>query len=167
MHTGIHTVPADTYHADQIDDERRRVGRPPRPAMERFLGHFIPEPNTGCWLWTSGVDRDGYAKFFEGRGLEQYGHRYAYKQFVGPIPEGLILDHLCRVRHCVNPTHLEPVTNRENIMRGRRPLGERTHCPRGHPFNDKNTYFPSHGGRKCRACHAEHERRRRVERKAA
>jgi hypothetical protein len=146
------------------------VSRPPRPPLERFYGHTMPEPNTGCWLWTSGIDRDGYAQFFEGRGPgnEQRGHRFAYKQFVGPIPEGLILDHLCRNRGCVNPAHHEPVTNRENVMRGRRPLGERTHCPRGHEFNEVNTHWPKNQrGRKCRRCHAEQERRRRAERKLA
>jgi len=178
---GTHTTPlgfddatANAYHADELADRATRAytrrpgsrtpGRPPRPAIERFMGFVSPEPNTGCWLWLSGHDADGYAQFFEGRGpgFEQRAHRFAYKHFVGPIPDGLVLDHLCRNRGCVNPKHLEPVTNRENILRGHNPLRDRTHCLAGHPFDEANTYRPKEGGRKCRRCHAERERARRA-----
>lgn len=145
---------------------RNPAGRPSRPPLERFMGHMVPEPNTGCWLWLSGYDRDGYAMFFHTRrGNSPRATRFIYQELVGPIPKGLVLDHLCRNRGCVNPAHLEPVTNRENIMRGHLPWRDRTHCARGHEFTPANTYHhpgSSPGSRKCRACHADYERARRA-----
>lgn len=85
------------------------MSRPARPPVDRFFAQLAVDPESGCWHWTSGLDEDGYARFFVERSGEQYGHRFAYKHFVGEIPSGLVLDHLCRVRHCVNPAHLEPV----------------------------------------------------------
>jgi hypothetical protein len=85
--------------------------------------------------------------YFEGRPLAAY--RVAYILLVGPIPEGLQLDHLCRVASCVNPAHLEPVTQQENI---RRQLAAITHCPKGHEYTPENTGHDRHGGRYCRIC---------------
>jgi hypothetical protein len=83
---------------------------------DRFIQKYVPEPNTGCWLWTGYVDRHGYGQF---KGAKQgSAHRWSYEYHAGPIPEGLQLDHLCRVRSCVNPAHLEPVTCRVNVSRG-------------------------------------------------
>lgn len=148
----------------------RPPGRPPTPAFVRFVRRYEVDPTTGCWLWTAGRDPDGYAAFHEGRGrgYEQRAHRYAYKVIVGPVPQGLVIDHLCRVRHCVNPAHMEPVTSQENVRRGRHPKAERTHCIRAHEFTPENTYMsPSRRGRTCRTCHALHERARRSRRRAA
>jgi hypothetical protein len=76
---------------------------------------------------------------------------------VGPIPDGLVIDHLCRVRHCVNPAHMEPVTDRENVFRG---FAAITHCPKGHEYTADNTYIPpSTGSRECRRCRAEQRRK--------
>lgn len=103
----------------------------------------------GCWLWTGDANNVGYGKVRR-NGKAHRAHRYAYEQLVGPIPEGLTLDHLCRVRLCVNPAHLEPVTLRENVMRGTSVTAinaKKTHCPRGHEYD--RIYA---GHRKCQTC---------------
>ncbi|MGI9402887.1 MAG: HNH endonuclease signature motif containing protein [Hyphomicrobium sp.] len=119
-----------------------------------------PEPNSGCWLWTGACNRDGYAQFAL-NGARNGGHRFSYELFVGPIPEGLQIDHLCRVRCCVNPAHLEPVTQRENARRGN--VGQnnksKTHCPKGHPYTPDNTYVTPVGRRDCMECRREARRR--------
>lgn len=82
-------------------------------------------------------------------------HRFAYELLVRPIPPGLVLDHECRVRHCVRPDHLTPVTNRENILRGvgaSARCAAQTHCPAGHPYDEANTYVRPNGHRDCREC---------------
>ena len=125
----------------------------------RFFEKFIPEPNSGCWLWLEGLNDSGYAKFWDGS-KQVRAHRYAYEHFIGPIPNGLTLDHLCRVRCCVNPAHLEPVTVTENVMRGFSPpavYARRTHCANGHEFTPENTrrWFDEKRGafrRQCKTC---------------
>ena len=123
------------------------------------LDNFVPEPNSGCWLWLGGVN-EGYGRVRVGR-KQAMAHRVMYEREVGPIPKGLTLDHLCRVRSCVNPAHLEPVTTRENTLRG---VGvsalnaQKVACVRGHRFDSKNTYH-LRGKRSCRACHARVVRR--------
>lgn len=142
----------------------------PRPLSveERFWAK-VKKTDT-CWLWT-GSCTAGYGQFGIGGRKKMRVHRYAYELLVGPIPEGLVLDHLCRVRNCVNPDHLEPVTDRENRARGVFPFGKprppKTHCKRGHPLDDKNTYVHPNGSRKCRTCVRDRQnelaRRRREE----
>ncbi len=89
--------------------------------IERLLSHVSPEPNCGCWLWTASLDTKGYGQINIGSGavktIMACAHRQMYIAIKGAIPEGLELDHLCRVRCCVNPDHLEPVTAAENIHR--------------------------------------------------
>jgi hypothetical protein len=110
-----------------------------------------------CWNWTGALD-NGYGRFQGGpRGSKVHrAHRLAYELLVGPIPEGLVLDHLCRNRRCVNPDHLEPVTNRINVLRGEGWAASRarqTHCIHGHEFTPANTYVdPKRGTRGCREC---------------
>jgi len=113
-----------------------------------------------CWEWKGTLTKGGYGHFWlDGR--EVYAHRFAYELVQGPIPEGMELDHLCRNTSCVNPTHLEPVTHKENNLRGEHSNGrrERTHCPEGHPFDEENTYVNPRGERQCRACMREASRR--------
>lgn len=119
-----------------------------------------------CWMWTAGQSSTGYGGFrFEDRW--QGAHRVAYTLLVGPIPEGYELDHLCRVRRCVNPDHLEPVLHRENVVRGLGPVHQRakTTCKRGHPFDAANTY--QRDGRTHRDCRARDSLRKREARAAA
>jgi len=102
--------------------------------------------NSTCWIWTAHRDAKGYGSFESRR-----AHRVAYEMMVGPIPDGLQIDHLCRVTSCVNPKHLEPVTLAENL---RRAAAARTRCKRGHEFTPENTYYDrAHGNaRLCREC---------------
>jgi hypothetical protein len=122
----------------------------------------------GCWLWMGERDPLGYGRFrWRGRkSTSVLAHRNAYEMVVGPIPEGLTIDHLCRNPACVNPAHLEPVTNEENVRRGLAGAYNRvkTHCKNGHPFDEENTAV-YYGKRACRTCRRmwgrEYERNRR------
>jgi hypothetical protein len=144
-----------------------------RPLIERFWEHV--EITTSCWMWCGAVNDKGYATLGHRR-----ASRIAYELFVGPIPTGLTLDHLCHTadrscdtgnacphRRCVNPDHVEPVTSLVNQQR-RRFYGSvfrKTHCRRGHEFTDQNTYtFPSTQYRVCKECRAAswHKYRHRV-----
>jgi hypothetical protein len=120
--------------------------------VDRFLDKFTV--GDGCWEWTAGISSNGYPNFWLD-GVTQSAHRLSYELFVGPIPDGLHLDHLCRVRHCVRPSHLEPVTAQENVLRGEgipAHAARKTHCDNGHPFDQANTYMHPSGQRMCRAC---------------
>lgn len=110
----------------------------------------------GCWQWTSSKTRDGYGTFHLD-GKSRRAHRLAFMDLVGPIPDDLVLDHLCRNRACVNPAHLEPVTRLTNARRGQQAMA--THCKSGHPFDEANTYVDPAGKRNCRACNAAVKRR--------
>jgi hypothetical protein len=125
-----------------------------------------------CWLWTGRLVKGGYGMFFlnrDGCVRGRVAHRVAYELLVGPIPEGLTLDHVkdrCNNTNCVNPAHLEPVTMRENLLRGNTVNARnaaKTHCINGHEFTDENIYRrPDDGTRMCRACIAlNHAKRRR------
>ncbi len=120
--------------------------------LERFFRKFEICEDTGCWDWIAACESRGYGHFYAGR--YWCAHRVSYELFVGPIPIGLTLDHLCRNRRCVNPEHLEPVSHRENILRGMSPLADnarRTHCRRGHPLFGDNVKLEN-GGRRCLCC---------------
>jgi hypothetical protein len=150
--------------------------------IDRFEAKFIPEPMSGCWLWIGATDENGYGRFGDwqdGRTRMFLPHRISYELHVGPIPDGLVLDHLCRTPSCVNPDHLDPVRQRVNVLRGN--VGkklERTHCSKGHEFTSENTAWVARGSgksRRCRQCHAANAmksynkigRQTRMDRKAA
>ena len=158
----------DDMKDDTRDVRERSTPSEARSRDERFDAKWMPEPNTGCWLWTAATQGNGYGKFTV-EGKQVYAHRHAFERWVGPIPTGLTIDHLCRVRNCVNPDHLEPVTHRENLLRGETinaANAAKTHCVRGHEFTPGNTYV-YRDGRYCRTCHADAEARRYRARKAA
>lgn len=129
----------------------------PTPAVERVYRRIEVHP-LGCWNWTGAVNHGGYGIIQLGRGSgTDRTHRVVYEAEVGPIPDEYTIDHLCQNPACCNPTHLEPVTRAENARRqnaagrgnGNR---DRTHCQRGHPFDEANTYIRPDGNRTCRAC---------------
>lgn len=108
-----------------------------------------------CWIWTGGIHKKtGYGNFWL-NGTTWLAHRYAYAALVGEIPDGWTVDHLCRVRHCVNPAHLEAVSFAENNRRSDSASARnmrKTHCPQGHPYIEGNIYA-KRGRRYCATCH--------------
>lgn len=146
-----------------------------RPLLERWL-EKVDKTKT-CWLWTGHITKDGYGAIQRGpshplgRG-SSLAHRIGYELLVGPIPIGLELDHICRIRHCVNPDHLEPVTRRINVLRGISPPAKRasrTHCLHGHEYTPENTghwkRWPH--TRRCLTCQRAAYRRWRDRRRTA
>lgn len=139
-----------------------------RPLRERWEGK-VERLSSGCWRWTGAIKKDGYGYIKrEGNGM-MCAHRAAYELFVGPVPPGKELDHLCRNRWCVNPGHLEPVTHYENVRRGAAP-NIRLHrdgvCIRGHKQTSENIVaFRRENGSirfRCRPCDVERGRERRL-----
>lgn len=139
-----------------------------------------------CWVWTGALTNNGYSRI-KRRGKTVVGHRVTYEMLVGPIPDGLTLDHLCRCRACINPSHAEPVTQRVNVLRGDTVTARnavKTHCDRGHLLSGDNLFVRRDGRRRCRTCerasqrkmkqtdrykqkHAAYERSRRAQLKGA
>jgi hypothetical protein len=113
---------------------------------------------TDCWLFAGKLTPKGYARV-----QNTLVHRAMYETIVGVIPAGLVIDHLCRIRHCLNPDHMEPVTSRVNTQRG---SNVRTHCKHGHEFTPENSIYHKRGGRNCRICnnlrHKKYRQRRKV-----
>lgn len=120
-----------------------------------------------CWLWTGGVNTTGYGTFWATNSKSVVSHRWSYEQTFGPLPDGLTLDHLCRVRNCVRPDHLDPVTHMENVRRGEAGSTNRDkkYCRWGHPYDSTNTYRAPRGGRFCRICVRAAKQRYRLRKK--
>lgn len=129
----------------------------------------VRQDESGCWIWQGARYVCGYGKLK----IDQrtaYAHRVMYMIFVGDIPPGLYMDHLCRVRECCNPAHLEPVTPRENVMRS--PIStpsinaSKTHCRNGHELSGHNLIITREGWRLCRTCKNANRRRSEAKKKA-
>lgn len=133
-----------------------------RPIKDRLLD--LIDKDRDCWVWTGSTNSQGYGRLTTGSRSDntrktEAAHRASYRTFVGEIPNGLTIDHLCRNRKCINPDHLEAVTIKENVSRGN-PLWKqqmaRTHCPQGHEYTEDNIYryATKHGGtcRNCKTC---------------
>ena len=132
----------------------------------RFLC-MVSVANSCCWEWQGCLNEKGYGLFFHDNYYR--AHRFSYEYYNNAIiPEGLTIDHLCRNRKCVNPKHLEIVTNKENVLRG---VGltainaKVTHCPYGHPYDSENTYITVDGRRNCKQCHRDSDAKWRHNRK--
>lgn len=113
-------------------------------------------PEDVCWPWLGETDIYGYGVCYMGNGHKMRAHRVVYEILVELIPDGLVIDHLCRNRICVNPTHMEPVTVSENSRRQER--ATRTHCMRGHAFDAANTTIKANGTRQCKQCNVDRQR---------
>lgn len=135
--------------------------------LHRFWAKVVVDPS-GCLMWAAGRSGGGYGAFDHG-GRKVAAHRFAYTALVGPVPDGLELDHLCRTPACVRPDHLEPVTHRTNTLRSEAPTAvnaAKDGCANGHPYTEENTYYRA-GGRDCRACKRDRSREWKRARRAA
>jgi len=152
----------------QLRPLQKRTGPIKRPDIDRFT-EKVKKLDNECHEWTGGKTSGGYGVFTavmeQMEQKKEMAHRWAYEYYVGQIPDGLDIDHLCRNRVCVNPDHLEPVTRAENI---RRATALKTRCPQGHEYTEENTYVrPGTTHRKCRQCMRERDRARRPRRRSS
>lgn len=138
------------------------VGDPTEIESERFWSKVDKGPVSRCWPWTGALSNNGYGKF-RWRNRTVQAHRFAWYLFFKENPVNETLDHLCRNRTCVNPSHLSDVSQRENSMRSSNPSAtnsRKTHCIHGHKFTKDNTYIDKQGRRHCRACAARRDKQR-------
>lgn len=170
----LHKLPGRTWEAIKL--KARKFDLRPEITPDKLLSRFLRKINKNskifgrdgkseheCWIWLGAYTRGNlgnYGLFWNGKN-RIYAHRWAHEYFIGPIPAGYEVDHLCKNPNCVNPDHLEAVTRRENWLRAGS-IGAinalKTHCKRGHEFTPENTYYIKSGGRMCRICKLMNER---------
>jgi hypothetical protein len=146
---------SDARYCSLHYEHMRKWGKFDRTIYDKIAEKYIIDDN-GCWLWQKTMGMDGYSRITIA-GKIQSLHRVMYIHAKGKIPAGLVIDHLCRVRHCINPDHLEAVTSGENVMRGIGPTArnkQKTHCIRGHELIAKNLAVSElkKGHRICKIC---------------
>ncbi len=135
-----------------------------RSRDDRFWQKVDKVAPDGCWIWTAAKTGNGYGLFTNEDGRLVVAHRWLYERLYGPLPARSVVHHRCHNRACVNPAHLEPITNRENVLEGDGPSAAnalKTHCPNGHPYEGDNLYVDRSGRRHCRTCRRESDQRRR------
>lgn len=135
-----------------------------RERLEKFFLDRTEIHAGDCWLWTGSIHKDGYGEGSPMRHKKYMAHRLAYELYVGQIPDGLTIDHLCRNRRCVNPEHLRTLTIKENVLCGNGITAmnaRKTHCPQGHPYEGDNLYTYPSGFRACLTCRREHGKAQR------
>jgi hypothetical protein len=144
-----------------------KTGPKPIPILERMEKFIMRDPNSGCWLWTGAILPIGYGRVGSDKtaGRSISAHRVMYEQMVGPIPNGHEIDHKCRVRACVNPAHMEPVTHAENMRRGNLHRQIRTVCAKGHSLEGSGAYPSKSKRRLCRQCNLEYQMEWRAKRR--
>lgn len=153
-----------------LDSERRRRRHRPKDQVERFWSKVTSAPADECWLWRPALNSRGYGVFSFSVNCvttREMAHRFAYRNLIGEIPDGLILDHECRVHACVNPWHLDPVTYAVNVHRGKAMQNgqhnrDKSHCRNGHEYSFANTSVNAQGHRRCRTCANQQARARRA-----
>ena len=143
---------------------------PPRRRRDPMITFWSNvEKTQTCWIWQGNITRYGYGQFSPRRGANHRAHKVAWESENGPVPDGMVLDHLCRNRSCVRPGHLEPVTPRINALRGIGPSAlnsRKMRCRHGHPFSPENTRIDAKGKRVCRTCDRARWERSNAKRKA-
>lgn len=134
----------------------------------RLLAKIFDDQETGCWVFFAARQPTGYGQMWNGKRQEQ-AHRISYRIYVGEIPEGCEIDHICRNRSCVNPEHLRAVSHRENMRVSNTVMGRnaaKMFCKRGHPFEGRNLFITKTGARQCRTCINMHARNAKARRRA-
>lgn len=135
---------------------------------ERFWTKAQQADNSDCWQWIGRKTGEGYGQFYlvctKDEQLLTGAHRYAYTALRSEIPSGLVIDHLCRNRACVNPWHMEPVPQQVNVLRSQPYIERPELCPQGHRFTETNTYRTPRGHRRCKTCNRDRARRNHAER---